>query len=98
LARFSRSRLAEQDLEEIWFTIAGDNVAAADALLDRIEAKCELLATHRELGRARPEIREGLRSFTVGNYILFYRTEPGGIELVRVLHGARDLPNELPAD
>lgn len=98
MANFTRSRLAEQDLEEIWFTIASDNVAAADALLDRIDAKCELLATHREGGRARPEIREGLRSFPVGNYILFYRPEPGGIELVRVLHGARDMPNEFPAD
>jgi toxin ParE1/3/4 len=33
----------------------------------------------------------GLRSFPVGNYVVFYRIVPEGIELVRVLHGARDL-------
>lgn len=64
---------------------------AADTLLDKLVAKSALLASKPELGRSRPEIYEGLRSLAVGNYILFYRPEPGGIELTRVLHGARDI-------
>jgi toxin ParE1/3/4 len=34
-----------------------------------------------------------LRSFPVGSYLLLYRRDSAGIELVRVIHGARDLPN-----
>ena len=91
LARVRKTALAEQDLEEIWLYTAADNIVAADALLDRLVATSAVLASNAELGRARPEIHEGLRSFPVGNYILFYRPEPGGIELTRVLHGARDI-------
>lgn len=91
LARVRKTALAEEDLEEIWLYIAADNIIAADALLDKLVAKSALLAYNPELGRARPEIHEGLRSVPVGNYILFYRPEPGGIELTRVLHGARDI-------
>lgn len=29
------------------------------------------------------------------HYLMFYRQLPEGIELVRVIHGARDLPNEF---
>jgi toxin ParE1/3/4 len=78
-------------LDEIWLYIAADNLMAADALIDTLVAKSALLTCNTELGRTRPEIHEGLRSFPVGNYILFYRAERGGIELTRVLHGARDI-------
>ena len=95
LPRVRNTVLAEQDLEEIWLYIAADNIVAADALLDKVAAKSTLLASNPELGRSRPEIHEGLRSFPVGNYILFYRPEAGGIELTRVLHGARDIDRQL---
>lgn len=95
LARVRKTALAEEDLEEIWLYIAADNIVAADALLDKLAAKTAVLASNAELGRARPEIHEGLRSFPVGSYILFYRPEPGGIELTRVLHGARDIDGSL---
>ena len=91
MPRVRKTVLAEQDLDDIWFSIALDNPDAADALLDKIGGVSVLLAENREMGRARPELLEGLRSFPVGNYILFYLPEAGGIELTRVLHGARDV-------
>jgi len=45
-----------------------------------------------EMGRRREELAMHLRSFPVGRYIIFYRSMQEGIEIVRVLHGARDLP------
>jgi len=95
LARVRKTVLAEQDIDDIWFSIALDNPAAADAVLDRIADQCTLLAANRQMGRARPELLDGLRSFPVGNYALFYRPEPGGIELTRVLHGARDVDSQF---
>jgi toxin ParE1/3/4 len=47
------------------------------------------------MGANRDRLGSGLRSFPVGNYLVFYRTVPDGIELVRLLHGARDL-SRLP--
>lgn len=75
--------------------IAADNSTAADALLADIEALTVLLLDNPHLGRARPELADTLRNFPVGNYVLFYRLQAYGIELVRVLHGARDLPHEF---
>jgi toxin ParE1/3/4 len=44
------------------------------------------------IGRQREELSPRLRSFPVSRYIIFYRPMENGIEIVRVLHGARDFP------
>ena len=90
-----RSPLAEEDYREIWVYIAKDNPGAADALLRRIDAKLELYASQPRMGTTRDTLAPGLRSFPVGNYLIFYRPIPEGIEVIRVLHGARDLRGQL---
>ena len=56
-----------------------------------IDQKLLALASTPGMGRTRDEIAEGLRSFPVGRYVIFYRTIPEGVEIVRVLHGSRDV-------
>ncbi len=43
------------------------------------------------MGRDRSQLAAGLRSFPVGNYIIFYMPLPNGIEIIRVLNGAGDI-------
>ena len=93
MGRLIRTARAEEDLIEIWMYIAADNPAAADRLLDRIEAKCQMLADNPGLGQARPDIAPELRYFPVGRYLILYREIRQGIEVVRVVHGARHLPD-----
>ena len=86
---------AESDLLELWLTIAEDSLVAADKSLDTVQAAVALLATQPEMGRARPELSNGLRSFpTRTPYIIFYLPEKGGLLVVRVLHHARDIDAE----
>lgn len=92
MPRIRITTLAERDLEEIWFFVAQDNVSAADRLLDLLEAKYRLLAANPQMGPARPDIAKEMRLHPVGSYLLLYRIIPGGIELVGVIPGARDLP------
>ena len=87
----SKRATAEDDLIAIWLHIAAEDDAAADRLLDRIESALQLLATHNLAGRARRELGDQIRSFVVGNYGLYYSVTDHGIELCRVLHGARDI-------
>ena len=82
---------AADDLIELWDYIADDNVARADAFIDDVNAKVNLLAEQPMLGRSREELAPGLRSFPFGRYVIFYEVIPDGIAIVRVLHGARDL-------
>ena len=79
------------DLVEIWAYIAEDSIRQADAFAGRIDQQFRMLARQPNLGRERPELLEGLRSIPIGSYLIFYTPRPRGIEVVRVLHGARDL-------
>jgi toxin ParE1/3/4 len=87
MAQVIKSPQAKIDLEEIWVYIAQRNFDAADELLDTFDRKLRLLAESSGLGPARDELRPGLRSYPVGKYLLFY----SGIEVERVVHGARNL-------
>jgi toxin ParE1/3/4 len=51
------------------------------------------LAHNPYLGREWKDLGMGLRSFPVGSYIVFYYPLPDGIDVLRVLHGARDIPD-----
>ena len=57
-----------------------------------------LVAGQPLLGRLCPELAPNLRSFPVGNYVIFYRPIDNGIEVARVLHGARDIDSLFGAN
>lgn len=82
---------AESDLDEIWLHIAQDSPNNADRFLDRIQETCWTLAEFPHMGTSRNELKAGLRSQSVGNYLIFYFPLEDGIDIVRVLHGAREI-------
>lgn len=77
------------DLEAIALHIAADNPRAARHWLDRIEERCARLAEMPGLGVARSDIRPDLRLWPEGSYLILYRQAGEDVEVVRVLHGAR---------
>jgi toxin ParE1/3/4 len=85
------SKQAEADVDDIWLYVAHDSIRAADRLIADFHRKCELLASSPGLGRRRDELRPSLRSFPWGEYVIFYRLSTEGIEIVRILHGHRDI-------
>ena len=55
-----------------------------------------MLAKASEVGRVRPEIELDLRSFIIGDYVVYYRKlKRGGIGISRVIHGKRDQKKAL---
>ncbi len=89
---------ARVDLVEIWDYIADDSEAQADAFIDSIDRKLRILSEKPYLGRVRQELAENMRSFPVDRYVIFYIVIPNGIQIVRVLHGARDLDSMFEGD
>lgn len=85
------SARAQTDLEVIWITIAQDNPVAADRFVDRLLHSCRKLVAAPRIGRPREELAPGMRSLPVGNYLIFYRADRSGIEVVRVLSGYREI-------
>ena len=94
--RFRKRQQVDTDLDSIWAFIAADNVGAANRQIDGIGEIFEMLTQNPLAGRQRPELLPDLRSFPVGNYIVFYFPLPDGIEVVRVMHGRRDIdPDDM---
>jgi toxin ParE1/3/4 len=91
VAQFTRTAAAERDLSEIWEYIAEDSETAADKTLRAIHAQCHVLGQYPKIGRDRSDIVPGVRSFPVGKCLIFYRETGQGVEIIRVLHGARNL-------
>lgn len=89
---------AESDLDAIWLFIARDNLRAADRLVEQLVLKCRLLARSPRIGRQRDELRVGIRSLAHGRYLIFYRIDALGIQVVRVVGGEMDLPSLFPGE
>ena len=87
MASVTRRPLAAADILDIWDHIAEDSLAQADRWVDRLDEKFKLIAGQPLIGRARDE----LRSFPFGRYVIFYALIEDGIDVVRVLHSARDV-------
>ena len=93
MARVTIRPQADVDIEEIWEFIAADSIAAADKWVDVLDEKMYLWATQPMMGRARDELAPGVRRLTFGRYVVFFSPLTDGIDVVRVLHGARDIDN-----
>lgn len=82
---------ARSDLVEIWRYLGARGIRATGRVMQQIRARFQTLIEFPESGIRREELRAGLRSFPVGNYVIFYFIIDGGVEIVRVLHGRRDI-------
>jgi toxin ParE1/3/4 len=82
---------ARLDLKQVYRHIAEANPTAASSIVRIIDAKARLLAASPHIGQGVPDLAAGLRRFPVGDYLIFYEVTASGIEVVRVLHGARNI-------
>jgi toxin ParE1/3/4 len=97
MPEFILSEYVEPELVAIWELIAFDNTEAADRFVESAYRTFQALARMPGMGHARhfPQTRlRELRSFRVkgfDNYLIFYCPISDGIEVLHILHGARNL-------
>jgi toxin ParE1/3/4 len=88
----------EAELDAIWSYIArkSGDTEVADRLVNSITDHFFMLSKHPELGRTRDhDLRPGLRSLSVGQYVILHRTEKQDVMILHVMHGRRDLKTLL---
>ena len=103
--RVSQRTQARRDILELVAYIAIENPKAAAALYDVYERTlATTLASTPGIGRpyasSHPRLK-GVRAISIGrfrNYLIFYRREGDVVEVLRVLHGARDIRAILSAE
>ncbi len=88
---FHLSTAANLDIEEIANYIFDLNPVAAHRFLDDLDEVFDLLADFPLIGRLRPDLGADVRSYPVGNYLVFYVPATERIEISRVIYGGRDL-------
>jgi toxin ParE1/3/4 len=95
MARILRTPLARGDLKAIAAYLLSESRSPeiVSRFLDRVTTQSKLYADRPELGELCPDLDPQVRRFTIGNYLAFYRPTRDGIELLRVLHGSRDVAN-----
>jgi plasmid stabilization system protein ParE len=88
---------ADADLSEIWSFINGQSGApAADRVEDQLHAAMHRLAKAPGIGHMRLDLaNEALRFYSIHKFLIIYRPEQRPIEVVRVLHGSRDVASVL---
>jgi plasmid stabilization system protein ParE len=85
---------AKHDLIQIKRYIARQSGSKETALryMEKLRQQCRRLATlPGTMGRARPELAEGIRSIPYGNYVILFRYNGPYLEIVSIIEGHRDI-------
>ena len=92
------SPAAARDLKEAVRWIAGDNPTAARALRDATAKAATNIGTHTHFGVSRPDLADEPYRFVMLTgfpYVIVYNAARQPPLIIRILHGARDLPQLL---
>jgi len=99
MSSYLLTALAQDDLFEIWIYIAQQNRPAADRVEDAILAACEFLAGAPLAGHVRRDLTEAPVRFWLVKpflkYFVVYNPETKPLQVIRILHGARDISTIL---
>jgi plasmid stabilization system protein ParE len=96
MPRYVVSPEAFDDLQEIWDFIATDSPQAADRVVAELFSAFQRLAEWPGMGHTRRDLTErDVRFFPVGSYLVVYRELQPALQIVAVLHSARDVPSVI---
>jgi toxin ParE1/3/4 len=101
VARIRYTAAARSDLGEIYRYVRKRSGSGESArrFVHELRNKCEQLAAAPiQMGRARADLRPGLRSHPHKAYIIFFRYEGDVLEIVRVIDSHRDIPPLFDVD
>jgi antitoxin ParD1/3/4/toxin ParE1/3/4 len=96
MKKFILTQHARQDVNDIWDYIASDSIEAADRVLEALDDAMIKLAKNPGIGHWREDLTdERHRFFLVYSYLIVYRYETKPLQVIRILHAARDIQSIL---
>jgi toxin ParE1/3/4 len=89
--QFYVTKQTERELDQIFvYWARRASVDVAERIIDSIEERFSLLGDYPFVGRKCDELAPGVYRFPVGDHLIYYRKKRGVIQILHVLHGARD--------
>lgn len=104
MSRVLKTPLAKDDLKAIgrYIRLATKSRDRALSVLSSIASRAKIYAAAPEMGEQRSDLGMNVRMFLAANYVCLYQPVEGGIELLRIVHSTRDLPEirrkQIPND
>jgi toxin ParE1/3/4 len=97
VSRFILTPAADADLEAVWDYVSGQGGdVAADRLEQRLHEAMVRIGEMPGIGHARDDVAdETLRFLAVHSFLIVYRPQTAPVQIVRVIHGARDVGTVL---
>jgi len=96
MLRILKQARAEDDLVDIWlYSLEKWGGNQADLYLDKLGEGIISIAHNPAIGKDCGHIRQGYRRLHVAHHMIYYRTGPGQIEIIRVLHESMDPDRHL---
>lgn len=93
--KYKLARRALSDIEAIGLYIAKDNESAAYRLIDAFFQRMDMLQRTPRAGLRRDDLGLGYRSVPVGQYLILYKIGDTRIEVLRIIHGKRNIAKAL---
>jgi toxin ParE1/3/4 len=93
MSQFRLTEQAKTDIRQIWdyIGIIKESPEMAALQIEHIYDSLNLLATQPLLGQLRNDLKPGLRIFSADSYAILYFPYPNGVEVLGIIHGARDI-------
>jgi toxin ParE1/3/4 len=79
------------ELLQIGETIEADSPSRAASFVFELEEKARSIALNPRIYRLRPDVAQGIRLATYASYIILFRLGDTTVEILHIVHGARDL-------
>ncbi len=86
-----RTRSYDNDLEQVWLYKREESLSAADQTLQGIESEVDRLGDFPDLGERCPDFGALCRRPIVNKYLVYYERYDDRLEILRVVHSARDV-------
>lgn len=97
MSRYEIMPAAKRDLTEIEDHIAADNPEVARRIMLEMQATMQMLTNLPKLGHRRSDIHDPrYRFYSVYSWLIVYNPSTDPLQILRVVHGRRDLPSTLP--
>jgi toxin ParE1/3/4 len=92
MSRYTLTEPAQDDIRDIVDFYGDRSRAMQRRIITGIRRKCHYLGgSPRSSSRPRPDLAVDLHSSAVEDHIIYFRIAKRGIEVIRVIHGARDV-------
>lgn len=96
MKQLSLSRLARRQLDDIAdYTVDVWGFEQMARYMGKLDDTIDLLRRGPHIGRSRPDLKRGLRSFPAGEHVILYRIQGDTLRIMAIMHGSMDLKRHV---